>query len=324
IVCTSVCGAKRYDNFTLFRGTPVEDSHLEFLQNLSDLYDVNYWSLPGMLRVPVDFIIAPIHKESFLIAAHENGVYLKTVLEDVQRADDINTWLIDLAKVFPEEVRVEAIGKTKENRDILEWISPAFVTYMIHQIAHSATSLDLNLQMIARAYEWYFVPILNPDGYEFTHKEVNFDQLSEVYCGERAFSELETSTLSKFVESKKDKLEYYLSIHSYGQYIIVPYTYSTIHLDNYAEVFEMGVNASKVIRSFHGKRYAVELLGNSPRMYAMTLELRDEGEYGFALPPDQILPTCEETLGGVLYLLRPHTTDFKPFRTGSESDGIYS
>ncbi len=33
--------------------------------------------------------------------------------------------------------------------------------------------------------------------------------------------------------------------------------------------------------------------------YVYTIELRDEGQYGFLLPPDQILPTVEETWAGL-------------------------
>lgn len=85
IFCASVCGAKKYDDYTLFRGIAVEDVHLEFFEKMSGLYDVNYWTWPGRLRVPVDFVIAPIHKNSFLKEADKYGIYLTTLIEDVQR-----------------------------------------------------------------------------------------------------------------------------------------------------------------------------------------------------------------------------------------------
>jgi hypothetical protein len=34
--------------------------------------------------------------------------------------------------------------------------------------------------------------------------------------------------------------------------------------------------------------------------YSQALELRDTGEFGFILPADQIIPTGEETLMGLL------------------------
>lgn len=38
--------------------------------------------------------------------------------------------------------------------------------------------------------------------------------------------------------------------------------------------------------------------------YTLIVELRDEGEYGFVLPADQILATGQEAYEGVKYLLR--------------------
>jgi len=38
--------------------------------------------------------------------------------------------------------------------------------------------------------------------------------------------------------------------------------------------------------------------------FPFTIELRDAGEFGFELPADQILPTCEENLPAILYLSR--------------------
>ena len=38
--------------------------------------------------------------------------------------------------------------------------------------------------------------------------------------------------------------------------------------------------------------------------YSYTPELRDTGEWGFLLPPDQIQPTGEETLAGILTMAR--------------------
>ena len=38
--------------------------------------------------------------------------------------------------------------------------------------------------------------------------------------------------------------------------------------------------------------------------YSFSVELRDEGQYGFLLPADQIIPTGEETFEGLKALVR--------------------
>lgn len=37
--------------------------------------------------------------------------------------------------------------------------------------------------------------------------------------------------------------------------------------------------------------------------YSFAVELRDTGRYGFVLPADQIIPSGQETIAGVKYLL---------------------
>jgi carboxypeptidase A4 len=47
--------------------------------------------------------------------------------------------------------------------------------------------------------------------------------------------------------------------------------------------------------------YAYEV---SKATYSMTVELRDEGNYGFILPPEQIKPSGEEMWAGLAYVLK--------------------
>ncbi|RVE41210.1 hypothetical protein evm_014140 [Chilo suppressalis] len=199
---------------------PVNEKHLEFFRNLSDMYDVNFWTPPGNLNKPVDFTIKPEDQAGFLKKADENGIYLSTIMRDIQRAfdkqtvrsyirrnmesfnwqsyfrfKDIHNWLIDLQKMYPKELQLIEIGKSAEGRKIIavkiiligskrrstviveggiharEWISPAFVTFMIYKTI-TAQSNDKEWKARALTYEWYFLPVVNPDGYEYSHTEV--------------------------------------------------------------------------------------------------------------------------------------------------------
>lgn len=55
-----------------------------------------------------------------------------------------------------------------------EWISPATVTYILNELL---TSNDVNVREIAESYDWYIFPSFNPDGYEYTHTRVSYNQM---------------------------------------------------------------------------------------------------------------------------------------------------
>ncbi|XP_028031351.1 zinc carboxypeptidase-like [Bombyx mandarina] len=326
------CAIKKYTNYTLYRGVPVNKSHLNFFNSLSEMFDVNFWTPPGSLYKPIDFVLAPGDKKAFLKMAEEYDVYLSTLIADVQRAfdmqrvksyirrnlgsfdwndfyriNDIYNWLKDLKDKYPEFVKVESIGTTYEKRPILavhvtlpgsklrskviveggiharEWIGPCFVTYMLQQILDSPKSNNSNLKDIALTYEWFFVPVLNPDGYEYTHTNnrlwrknrnneygvdlnrnfdhafgtvgVSFSHYEDTYCGAKAFSEKETIAMSHFVRNHSKHLEYYLAFHSYGQAMILPYANTRAHMENFDTVAAMAKQAADHIALRYNTRY---------------------------------------------------------------------
>jgi murein tripeptide amidase MpaA len=127
-----------------------------------------------------------------------------------------------------------------------EWISPAAVTYVIDSIV---TNWDSESQDI-RSIDWYILPVMNPDGYEFTFRgdrlwrknrrrhtlcsgvDLNRNYghrwggqgsskqpCSETFAGSRAFSEPETNAVQRFLKESAANFKASLSFHSYGQYM---------------------------------------------------------------------------------------------------------
>lgn len=45
------------------------------------------------------------------------------------------------------------------------------------------------------------------------------------------------------------------------------------------------------------------VIGTHKKRLGYTYELRDEGQHGFLLPPDQIIPTGEETLDSLVRMM---------------------
>lgn len=56
---------------------------------------------------------------------------------------------------------------------------------------------------------------------------------SETFRGPSAFSEPSTSSLSEFIGTIAHRLVAYISFHSFSQMLLIPYGYTTAHLDNY-------------------------------------------------------------------------------------------
>lgn len=100
--------------------------------------------------------------------------------------------LDELAKDNPDKVQVVVGGKSYEGRQIKgvklsfkpnnpgifieggiharEWISPATVMYILHQLL---TSNDSDVRALAESHDWYIFPSFNPDGYVYTHTTVS-------------------------------------------------------------------------------------------------------------------------------------------------------
>lgn len=83
------------------------------------------------------------------------------------------------------------------------------------------------------------------------------DPCSETFAGGSAFSETEMKTMSEFVASIKDKIFAYISFHSYSQVILLPYGYTNVHVDNYADLMEIGNASANALAKRYGTRYQV-------------------------------------------------------------------
>lgn len=139
---------------------------------------------------------------------------------------------------------------------------------------------------------------------------------NETYRGTAPFSEPETQAM-RDVLINHPNIVAMNDIHSYSQLILWPFGYKAELPANQAEYAAVGQAIAEIIFGVHGKSfspgniyhilyqasgcsvdYAHEELGR----FAMSYELRDTGQYGFVLPADQILPSCEEIFPTLMYL----------------------
>ncbi|CAH0400952.1 unnamed protein product [Chilo suppressalis] len=226
------------------------------------------------------------------------------------RLEDIYGFMDYLAKTYPAIVSVNTIGKSYEGRDLKvlrisdgkatnkavfidggiharEWISPATVTYFINQFAENFDVESDDIKNI----DWYFLPVVNPDGYEFTHegdrlwrknrripltgracsgidlnrnfgyrwggKGTSSNPCSDIYRGTRAFSEPESKALSEFITKSAAKFSAYLTYHSYGQYLLYPWGYDNVVPPDYKDLNIVGQRMAEAIAGTSGYKYQV-------------------------------------------------------------------
>ncbi|KAM8934822.1 carboxypeptidase O [Pelodytes ibericus] len=161
---------------------------------------------------------------------------------------------------------------------------------------------------------------------------------SNFYCGSSPASEPETKAVVDFVEKRKSDILCYLTIHSYSQFILTPYGYTPELPKSYNETIKVAEMAASELKKKHGTDYLVgtfaELLykgsGTSQDWvhdrgidFSYTLELRDKGEHQFILPEDQIRPTCEETMAGVMTIIDYVNDKYFPNKASIVSTSIW-
>jgi len=226
-----------------------------------------------------------------------------------------------------------------------EWITPAVCQCYVDHLLHEFNT-DSTVSNMMKSLTFAIIPVLNPDGYEYSWTDDrmwrktrsnygsicsgvdpnrNFDAnwagpgassnpCSDTYYGPSVASEPLSQALTNFINTNSDRLKMYVTLHSYGQVFIYPYSYAYKDVSNKVEHNNVFTNAASAIKSVHGKTYtggpgyqSMYLAAGGSDDFAFdagadtsfTIELRDEGRYGFILPESQILPTCEEMEAGL-------------------------
>ncbi|CAL1545982.1 unnamed protein product [Lymnaea stagnalis] len=146
---------------------------------------------------------------------------------------------------------------------------------------------------------------------------------SDIYLGEAPFSEPETANLRDLFESIIGEVVAYMSVHSYSQFLLVPWGYTEYvsRPANSAELDRVATRMTQALIARYGTQYymgtAWQLLnyaasGSSkdyalrrkPNLYAMAYELRPSASssIGFNLPASQIVPTGQEYMDSLVAL----------------------
>ncbi|XP_077100263.1 carboxypeptidase B [Siphateles boraxobius] len=230
-----------------------------------------------------------------------------------------------------------------------EWITHAFCQWFVNE-AVSTYGSDPEMTNLLDRMDFLVLPVFNIDGYEYTWSNnrmwrktrsknsgttcigtdpnrnfnagwcttgASSNPCSETYCGSSPESEIESKNLANFIRSNKSIIKAYLTVHSYSQLLLFPYSYKYGLAADHSELLSVSQGAIAALRTLYGTKYTAgpgattiyPAAGGSDDWaydlgvkYSYTFELRDEGRYGFLLPESQIKPTCEETMLAVKYI----------------------
>ncbi|XP_064539840.1 carboxypeptidase B1 [Drosophila montana] len=259
-----------------------------------------------------------------LAQEHPSRVFIKTVGKSYE-----GRWL--------KTIRITN-GDGRANKNVIlmdggfharEWISPAAVVYAIGELvnnyeAHAQLLLD---------YDWVILPVVNADGYEYTQLSAdtrlwrktrqpssagcigtdpnrNFgfhwnetgassDPCAETYAGSRAFSEPEAIVVRDLIHSLADRGKMYLTVHSYGNYILYPWGYIDELPDTWEDLDEVGRAGGDAIEKATGTVYEV---GCSTTVLYAAAGASDDYAFNAGFP---ISFTMELPAGGLNYFDPP-------------------
>jgi extracellular matrix protein 14 len=229
-----------------------------------------------------------------------------------------------IANMFSSHAQLVTVGQSYEGRDILgvrlgslskpkedsshqrktilvtggaharEWISISSVNFLLYTMATMYQRSELYTSLIDD-FNWVFIPIQNPDGYEYTWdsdrlwrknrqptslrfcKGIDLDRsygfhfdsaptsnpCSGSFGGEDAWDAVESAQIKQWVFNQTEsgtEFVAYLDLHSYSQQILYPYSYTCETAPPTVETLQelaMGLAKAMRISSPHASTYQV-------------------------------------------------------------------
>uniref|UniRef100_A0A914V4Z8 Peptidase M14 carboxypeptidase A domain-containing protein n=1 Tax=Plectus sambesii TaxID=2011161 RepID=A0A914V4Z8_9BILA len=289
---------------------------------------------------PRDFAIDQYHSEDEI-----NGWFqsLATAYPDLVTVTSVGNSLqgrpIQLIKIGKSTGQPKKIFWLDGGIHAREWVAVSTCLYIVNELVMNYQTNAAYADLI-NTIDIYIAPSVNPDGYEYSrntdrmwrktrsgprsgcygvdpNRNWNFkwnfvgtssNPCSETYDGPSAFSEVETQVLSNFLLANKAQIKAYVSLHSYSELWMFPWSYAThTYTTDHQDYVALSQQAVAAISKKHGTKYQ---WGTAPDIlyavgggsfdwakavagikWAITLELRpgpgdhdNDQNYGFQLP----------------------------------------
>ncbi|CAH0695834.1 unnamed protein product [Spodoptera exigua] len=201
---------------------------------------------------------------------------------------NMQEYLESTARRYPRLVRLQELGKSFQGRKMRlvkisakpdannpiifidagihgrEWVAPAMALYLVHRLTTDPAALQKGGEL--DGVDWYILPLVNPDGYEYSRSSTsnrmwrktrskhsasrcygvdgnrnygykwavsgvsNDPCHKETYAGPKPFSEPETRMVRNIMMDNAKRMKLYVSLHSYGQYLVYPWGFTGDYL----------------------------------------------------------------------------------------------
>ncbi|MDX2148342.1 MAG: M14 family metallocarboxypeptidase [Planctomycetota bacterium] len=139
---------------------------------------------------------------------------------------------------------------------------------------------------------------------------------NDLYRGTAAFSEPETTALRNFIQANP-RIRAHVDYHSFSQLLLAPWSYTLGSPPDNSVFNELNPQMVRAIFDVDARTYVAGPGGETIYLasgvasdwtfgdrgiWSYGIELRDTGQSGFLLPPDQIIPTGRENFAAALVL----------------------
>jgi len=167
-----------------------------------------------------------------------------------------------------------------------EWVSTASCIYILDLLVNSK---DPEIVKLTTDMVWYVVPVMNPDGYEYTFSNdrmwrktrtphnsycpgadpnrnwdsafgttgVSRNPCTDIYPGPYPFSESCTKTAAETIMSLRDEIKGYISFHAFSQLWLTPWAYTKKLPDDYDDLMAVATEAADRVMRRHNTYWKV-------------------------------------------------------------------
>jgi len=220
-----------------------------------------------------------------------------------------------------------------------EWLTPPTVAFLAEQLLASYGS-DANTTLLVDSIDWYLIPVLNPDGYEYTWTTDRFWRKnrrggygvdlnrnwgyfwggvgssgilsSEIYRGPSPFSEPETTALRDFLLANPH-VRGHVDLHTYGTLLMWPWGYTNALSPGHSTFLSFTNVMRTLVAAVHGLQYVLGPVYTTiypasgvsvDWVYGVagrwSITFELRG-FGFAVPASEIILAAEENLPALKY-----------------------